>query len=1002
MMQGRKKYQRRQWVRDQEMYFGTKYLMNTVVGDNNRITFRCYDPGSDAIVPANYHLSITPFSDMYVSAMFGNGDTRQERAKAGEEVSLNFEVSTATDTQVTIYGANRIAALNDLSACYIAANDFSLATKLKKLVLGNSTPGYTNPRLISLQLGANKLLEELDIRNCSNLTGALNFSQCTNLKKLYAEGTALTSVTFATNGNVELVHLPNSINSLIMRNLNKLSDFQCNLDYLEILTLQGGTLDNYGLIQNTIDTLRTLNLYDVDWEVVDTILLNKMLNLYYSLVTGEIYVSGNIRNYEIVQYNEAWPNLTVTYNPNNVIPQHQITYVNADANHVVLYRAYVDQGSYPPDPYSEGLINMPLLAETDQYTYTFGTTNENDQYVYGSGWNTLDTVVSGPRTVYAVYTPHIKTYTVTWFIRSGVIAKQLTGVEYGSEVVYEDEEHGLPTRTDGEEFLTFYLFQGWNKSTAYITGNIDVYAIWDTAQQAPPDGMKMWKMSPAELYSIGRQDLQDQYWEDADYVDITLGHDFEFTNVEQIVIGKDVELEGVRKDKYISGGYYFDRTTAVTTDIQLLKENDEFTMAVDFQFNPSINNETIVSCNSGDTQDGFRIYYTNNYIYVQWGDKRQEIGYLRKRNIVVLRHPKGSRHLYIYSSYDASFTAGKTSYFSDQPAKSVLLRASNPITDEPLTFGGIHFQDNENQHQYLCNATLHWCKIWKKDLGEYVCKQLSIWPREKIRMEYWGKNKYLYTDESGALNPCKASFICNSSIGGTDRLYRRFNWDGTTKGTWGGWEESELRAFLNDRVYHALPYEWQSLIREVDIHSGYAELDEQTGNRTVYDYVSHDKLYLQSYWEIGYTSRDYEFEVGISTNPRISWFTSNLNRGRWPGIIRPRPDASNKFYTSYSDPVSVEALSSVEPGTIWLNQNNSYLYIYCEQEFIDQYGIQDSWKINVDPTFGCDGAWVYGHTYWLRTIHLTNNQVGYTSLSGWAGVGAGPTNAYAVIPSFSF
>lgn len=171
----------------------------------------------------------------------------------------------------------------------------------------------------------------------------------------------------------------------------------------------------------------------------------------------------------------------------------------------MLYRAYVDQGGYPPDPYAEGLINAPRLAETNQYTYTFGTT-ENGQYVHGSGWNTLDTIVSGPRTVYAVYTPHVKTYTVTWYIRSGVIAKQLTGVEYGSEVVYEDEEHGLPERNDGDEFLTYYLFKGWNKSTAYITGNIDVYAIWDVGQK-PPTGMKMWKMSPAEMYAVGRLDL---------------------------------------------------------------------------------------------------------------------------------------------------------------------------------------------------------------------------------------------------------------------------------------------------------------------------------------------------------------------------------------------------------------------------------------------------------------------------------------------------------------
>ena len=70
MMQGRKKYQRRQWMRDQEMYFGTKNLMNTVVGDNNRITFRCYTPTDDNIaVSPDYTLKITPYSDMYLSVM---------------------------------------------------------------------------------------------------------------------------------------------------------------------------------------------------------------------------------------------------------------------------------------------------------------------------------------------------------------------------------------------------------------------------------------------------------------------------------------------------------------------------------------------------------------------------------------------------------------------------------------------------------------------------------------------------------------------------------------------------------------------------------------------------------------------------------------------------------------------------------------------------------------------------------------------------------------------
>jgi len=42
MMQGRKKYQRRQWVRDQGIYFGSKYMLSNV--RNNTIEMVCYTP----------------------------------------------------------------------------------------------------------------------------------------------------------------------------------------------------------------------------------------------------------------------------------------------------------------------------------------------------------------------------------------------------------------------------------------------------------------------------------------------------------------------------------------------------------------------------------------------------------------------------------------------------------------------------------------------------------------------------------------------------------------------------------------------------------------------------------------------------------------------------------------------------------------------------------------------------------------------------------------------
>ena len=51
----------------------------------------------------------------------------KDDAKAGQEYELKTNLTNMDDTAILIYGASRIQALNDLSACYIHDNDFSKA-----------------------------------------------------------------------------------------------------------------------------------------------------------------------------------------------------------------------------------------------------------------------------------------------------------------------------------------------------------------------------------------------------------------------------------------------------------------------------------------------------------------------------------------------------------------------------------------------------------------------------------------------------------------------------------------------------------------------------------------------------------------------------------------------------------------------------------------------------------------------------------------------------------
>lgn len=789
MMQGRKKYQRRQWVRDQESYFGTKNLMNTVVGDDNRITFRCFTPtGDDVVVKPDYTLRITPYSDMYLSVMFGNGGTQQIRAKGGKEYTIDCPLSTMDDTQVTIYGANRIQALSDLSACYIAANNFSMASRLRKLVLGNTTPGYNNSRLVSLTLGSNKLLEELDIRNCSNLTGSINLSQCNNLLRLYAEGTKLTGVIFATNGKVQIAHLPDTINTLTMRNLNDLVDFNAVLDRLETLTLQGGTLDSLEIITNTINTLQVLYLYDIDWTVGDTTLLNNMVNLFYSLVTGSCYVSGQIRLQEIEKYKKAWSDLEVTYDSQNLVPQNIATYVNKNGE--VLYTAYVDRGSLPPDPVEEGWIDTPTSESTEQYNFTY------------NGWDDITSPMLADRTITAVYTETIREYTITWYSRPGVSLGSITAT-YGSEVVYDGE---TPTNTSEEDVYIYNLFAGWDKSTGFIHSDLDVYAIWDRAE-LPPLGKDLKDMTVPQIYGISKLERAKEYFEIKDYIDINMGKDFDFSNI---------------RSKVLLENKYFDGNTIVETDIKLFDENQEsFTLAIDYRFANTTSNSTLVSCYEEDGSEGFRLRYSSAP-NIQWGDKNYAAGYSTYRGLVVLRHIKGENKLHVY-------VFNKSSAYDTGISYSILERSRNTSTKANLIFGGVKFL-SDGGYDYYGTGMIYWAKIWYDDLGNNNCRYLASWPHEIYRAEFASSQLYRLT--GGVSKKAQFNFLFNNLLTySTKIMYTNYN-DG-------GWEKSIVRSILNNRFFNALPIIWQQVIKTVQYNS-----DKGTNNSGFVSNTTEDKVYI--------------------------------------------------------------------------------------------------------------------------------------------------------------
>ena len=933
MMNGRKKYHRRQFERDQSVYMDTKYLASAIRDD--QIMFRCNTPQS-AVVAPNYTLRIVPYSDMYLSVMFGNTTPIQIRAKAGKSYSMECPLSTMDDTAILIYAASRIQALNDLSACYIHDNDFSKAAKLQTLIIGNTTPGYANSFLTSLTIGGNTLLKTLDLRNCPNLTGSLNLSRCNSLLTLRAEGTALTGVVFSTKGKVNTAYLPDTVTSLTMRDLDYLTSVHNNLDNLETLILENGVMDSLALMQNVYDTVQSVRLIGVDWTIPSSSLLNSIYAMNSSFISGSVYINGPVRIRELNQYAAKWEDLEVTYNPNYLVDQYVATYVNT--NGVTLYTAYVDRGSVPPDPVALGYINAPTQVSSAQYDYTF------------SGWDEITSVMLASRTIVATYSESVRTYTITWYSRSGVPITS-TRAPYGAEVVYDGD---TPTRTDEESNYIYNVFTGWDKSTGFIKGDTDVYAVWDR-KSLPSPGKNLNNMSVAEIYGLANAPSVtiSDYLSAKDYIDINVGNDFSFSNVESAVLCQDVWLDG---------------NTYLDTGIQLFSPTaPSFTLAIDFEYYDTTANSTLVSCYEENGNEGFRLRYSSGNPTIQWGDKTATAGYGTSRGLVVLRHIKGADKLYVYT-----FNTGGGSY-NDAMSQFEITRSRSTNTVTTLVFGAVKFLE-DGGFDYFAKGWIHWCKIWYEDLGDANAQELAAWPHETWRAEFAaGTNRYRIP---GTSKYAKISFILNNLL----ELPHVISYSYMNSG---GWPATLMRTFVNSRIYAALPIGWRSILRRVRVNSS-------AGNRSNEIVYSDDLIYIPSVTEINNNQND----PYASEGKFIPWYITDSSRIKFKGQIIPE---NSTIYTTNDEPTSIST-NNVVAGDRWIYQSGCYLYI--PESIASKHRYSESSGSNIQANDG--GLWLHSSEWWTRSPHAEYSEYYiYVTYSGYSYFPTIPNTEYGVDICFS-
>ena len=788
MMNGKKKYQRRQFERDQEIYMATKFVGTTATSD--QIMFRCNTP-VNAVVKPNYTLHLTPYTNMYLDVMFGNSSVTQIRAKSGQSYDIPCPYDTMDDTAVLVYAASRIQSMGDISTCYIHDNDFSKAEKLKELIIGNTTEGYSNTFLTNLVIGNNVLLEKLDIRNTPNLSTSLDLSKCNNLTELYATGSGLTGILFANGGKITTALLPSTLTSINMRNLLYLNNLQID-GYDKISTM---VIENCDVVdcKDLLEKAKNVNrarIIGINWQLEDTSLLDRIYamkgldrngyNTDQSVLTGSVHVPV-MREKKLEEYRSAWSDLDITYD--TLVEQFTVTFRNDDGS--VLDIQYVDKGSMPIDPITrdEKPISTPTKKSSVQYDYTF------------IGWDKNFVSVFADAVYTATYSSTVRKYNVRYIVKGTV--KETYTAEYGSTVFYTGD---IPTYTGEESAYKYYLFKEWD-SSGYVTGNKDINAVFDACEYVQDYfvGKDISTMRPVEIYAMIKLSKEQEVVSIKDDISFTMGNDYTFEDIDERTL--------INEETVFAGNTYVD------TSISLFEQDKSFVIAIDYMFaSGNQQNATLVQCYKSDGSLGFKLW-NNTQPQLSWNTTSTVVSSATKRDIIVLRHVAGEKSLHVYKGNLPSETIDYSELTSNKTAS----------VNSTLVFGCSKADDGA--YENYAKGTIYWSKLWNADLGDAACRNLAAWTHEEVNLEMYGYKRYYLSDNSGSRS--SMSFIASHALANPMQL-------NTVSGNAGGWEKMQLNTFLNSRFYNAIPTQWRQLIKQVKISSSIGQKSTEVTTSNCY------------------------------------------------------------------------------------------------------------------------------------------------------------------------
>ena len=473
--QGTRSQHRSYWLEKRFNYLDSKYnysqeVLGSAAGSGLNFRLNSDLAQGDGKPPFSGDFDFISLADQYVTVDYAQGNiVGPVRVYANTPLHVTSPFTTSTDQEMYIYGLDDIVELGDLSTKYFNKFQLNRATKLRKLILGSKEGTFANPNLGTANVfslgakGANvPFLEELNIENCSGITGALDLSDCPYLQNVYASGSSITGVNFFPGGNIKHIELPSTTTELVL-NGQLFFDTKNNPDNLKLdsyIRLAKLFISNCPEVNSKILFEKTIYT-NKDGKLATYLQNIRLDDLHWTFEADECTVAdGVLTEIPLLDVLIGMNGLTTDIKTvprgtmNNDYLSGTIVIKNGDqfgVNELVLYNKY---GLLFPNLHFEYDAN-----DLNTKAYSININNSQSQILYAYSKKLEQTNISKQNeTLEDWFTPVVLSY--------NEVTDEVTGETSLVPKIYDEEKHLLPfSKQSSSQYI--YEFKGWSLDKPY-------------------------------------------------------------------------------------------------------------------------------------------------------------------------------------------------------------------------------------------------------------------------------------------------------------------------------------------------------------------------------------------------------------------------------------------------------------------------------------------------------------------------------------------------------